>query len=135
LFENVADGDRLTLSPAPSVRLRLTARIRRPDPPRALLVRGALRSDETLEFETYDDLDTEAAAVAEDGSAWLRVARPGRYELRWFVRHTGTGVDFEVKQAQAQTVDVTETSAVPIVEAELTRDEVERAIREATGTD
>jgi hypothetical protein len=129
-LESVLDGDRLTLSPAPSLRLRLSAGIRLPDPPLALQVRGAIDSDE--EFDAYYDLDTEAAAVAEDGSALLRVARPGRYELEWFVHHTGTGADFEVKRAQAQTVEVTE-SAVPVVEAELGREEVERAVREAGG--
>jgi hypothetical protein len=130
LFENVLDGDRLALQPAPSVRLRLPAEVRPPEPPLALLVRGVLDSEETPEFETYDGVDTEDALVGEDGTAWLRVSWPGTYRLVWLVRHAGTGVEREIEQAEAQTVEVRETSGVPLVEARLSRDELERAVRE-----
>jgi hypothetical protein len=133
LFEGVLDDDRLALLPAPSVRLRLPSGIRPPASPLALQVRGSLQSTEELEFETDDDVDVEEALVGEDGTTWLRVPRPGRYELRWFVRHTGTGVELAVEQVRAQVVEVLDASWVPVLEAELARDEVERAIREAGG--
>ena len=127
----VLDGDRLTLPPAPSVRLRLSPKVRRPDPPLALMVRGA--SSAETEFETYEDVDTEAAVVGEDGTAWLRVSRPGSYELHWFVRHTGTGVEHTVEQSHPQTVEVTDAPAIPGVETSIGPDEVERAIHAAGG--
>jgi hypothetical protein len=128
-FENVRDGDLLALPPAPSVRLRLAAGMRPPDPPLVLLVRATPESE--VEFETYDDVDVQEALVGEDGSAWLRVPWPGAYELAWFVRHGGTGVEHAVEQAQVQRIAVTETSAVPEVEARITRAEVELAILRA----
>lgn len=132
-FEGVLDGDRLTLQPAPSVRLHLSAGIGRPDPPLELLVRGGLQSSETFEFETYDGLDFQAAVVGANGTAWLRMPRPGLHELEWFVRHAGTGAEFEIQQAETQTVELTETTTVPSVEVRLELEEVERALRQAGG--
>jgi hypothetical protein len=93
------------------------------------MVRGVQNAD--LEFETYEDVDTEAALVGEDGTAWLRVARPGSYELHWFVRHSGTGIEHTVEQPQPQTVEVPEASAIPVFEALLGPEELEPAIHEA----
>jgi hypothetical protein len=132
LFEHVLDGDRLTLPPAPSVRLCVPAGIHRLDPPLALMVRGALESAQEPEFETYADEDVQEAVVGEDRTAWLRLPWPGSYELEWFVRHLGTGVESVVQQPTAQMVEVTEASVVPLIEAELSRAALEGAIQEAS---
>lgn len=131
-FEGVLDGDHLTLPAAPSVRLRLPPEVTRPAPPLVLLVRGVWTA-EPPEFETYDDVDVQEAIVGENGSAWLRMPRPGPYELVWVVRHAGTGVEVEVEQAEPQTIEVPDSAEIPSLEARLTAAELEPALAEAGG--
>lgn len=130
-FEGVLDGDHLTLPAAPSVRLCLPPDVPRPAAPLVLLVRGAWSSDEVPEFETDDDLDVQEAIVGEDGSAWLRMPRPGPYELAWVVRHARSGVEVEVEQAEPQTIEVPDSAEIPSLEARLTGAELEPALAEA----
>ncbi len=132
LFEGVLDGDHLVLPTAPSVVLRLSNQIHLPDPPLALMVRGARRLPEEVEFEPHDDVDVEDTVVGDDGTARLRVPWPGEYELTWFVRHTGMGVDIEIQPSALQTIRVTDSS-ISAVEALLTHDEVARAVLDAGG--
>jgi len=133
LFEGVLDGDHLTLPPAPAVRLQLAKDVHAPAPPLVLIVRTERARPETVAFETDDDIDLEEAVVGESGSARLEESWPGDYALTWFVRHTGTGVEFPVTQAERQTVSIPDTAVAPLVEARLTRDELARAVLGAGG--
>jgi RNA polymerase sigma-70 factor (ECF subfamily) len=132
-FEGVVDGDRLTLPPASAVVLRLSKAVHLPDPPLALVVRAERVRPETVEFEIDDDLDMEDAVVREDGTARLEAPWAGEYELAWFVRHAGTGVEFPISQPEKQTISLTDEPSTPVVDARLTREEVARAVLEAGG--
>ncbi len=133
LFENVLDGDRLTLPSAPAVVLRVSEEIRLPEPPLVLMVRGERVLPATVAFEPDEDLDVEDTIVGADGSARLRLPWPGDYELAWFVRHTGTGVLFPIEQAEPQTIHVPDSPTPAVVEAELARAEVAEAVLAAGG--
>ena len=78
-------------------------------------------------------MDIEDPVVRDDGSVRLEQSWPGDYALTWSVRHTGTGVDFPVTQAERQTVSIPDTAAAPLVEARLTAEELARAVLAAGG--
>jgi hypothetical protein len=128
LFEGVLDGDRLTLPGAPSVLLRVPDDVRLPEPPLALMVYGQRVKPETV---PYEDDEIEDIAVREDGTAVLQVAWPGDYELWWWVRHTGTGLDFAIER-EPQTIQVPDGTS-PVIELQLTREELELAVLDAGG--
>jgi len=132
-IEGVLDGDRLTLPPSPAVVLRLSKEIPLPEPPLALVVRAERVRPETVEFEPDDDVDVEEAVVRDDGTARLEVPWTGDYALGWFVRHTGTGVEFSIAQPEPQTIPVRDASSIPVVEVWLTAEEVARALLDAGG--
>ena len=75
-------------------------------------------------FEPDDD-DVEDAVVGADGTARLRMPRPGDYELSWF--------DTRTEHPELQAVHVPSPSSPPIVEAEPTRGEVAGAVLAAGG--
>lgn len=129
LFEGVRDGDRLVLTPAPSIRLRLPVGLQRPAAPFTLRVYATPTED--VEFETYDDVDIPEALVGEDGTTWLRLSRPGTYGLEWVLRHEITGEETDVQQAELQTIVVPDAEAPAEIEAALTREELASAVLEA----
>jgi hypothetical protein len=129
----VRDGDTLVLSSAPSVRLRLQADVQRPGAPFVLRAYATLQGDEEPEFETYDDIDVPEAVVGEDGTAWLRLPRPGAYELAWYLRNDRTGVETPVEQAELQTIELTDSDLPGTIEARLTPKELAEVLLDAGG--
>lgn len=130
LLEGVLDGDRITLPGAPSLVLSLPPELRLPESPLVLMVFGERVRPDTV---AYEDDEIEPAAVLSDGTATMRVAWPGDYELYWFVRHTGTGVDTELLLEEAQVVQVPDAPSDAVVEARLDPAELARAVLEAGG--
>jgi hypothetical protein len=94
------------------------------------MLRGERVQPESVE---YEDDEVEPAIVREDGTVRLELPWPGEYELSWFVRHTGTGLDFEIGQPEAQEIRVPDAEAAAVIDAQLTRDEVARAVLDAGG--
>ncbi|MSR61631.1 MAG: sigma-70 family RNA polymerase sigma factor [Planctomycetes bacterium] len=133
LFEGVHDGDRFVLPASPAIVLQLARIIPLPAPPLELMLRADRVRPAEVEFETYDDVDIEDPVVHDDGSVRLEQSWPGDYALTWFVRHTGTGVDFPVTQAERQTVSIPDTAVAPLVEARLKAEELARAVLDAGG--
>ena len=130
LFEDVSDGDRLTLPSAPSVVL-LASDVHLPGPPFVVGVRGERVLPEDVPFEADDAQDVEPAILRADGTAWLQVPWAGDYELTWFLRHAVTDVELPIEQLELQRVHVPEESSIPAVAAALTAEELARAVGEA----
>ena len=115
-FEGVADGDHLVLPPAPAVRLRLPAGVAPPEPPLLLLVTAIAVVGGASDY-------VEEAPFAADGSARLRLPRPGAWKLECLVRDARTGLAGRAG-APLQTVEVPAWPEEPTVELRLAAEDL-----------